>query len=309
MKRIGIFTIAFLITSSLAAQYAEVGASLGFSNYVGELSENRMVMEEFNPLMGIYGKFNATPFLSLKATLAKGTISGSDRNARSASIRYRNLNFRSELLEFSITSEVNLSPFNIRAQKTGVPYIFSGIALSHFNPEAQMNGAWYELQPLRTEGNSYRKTSLAIPLGIGMKFNVSYKLNFGFEIGARKTFTDYLDDVSGEYPDILGLRITNPSSAVFAYRTPEITGTFGKNPVGTERGNPDNNDWYLFGGITLSVNLTDKYGLDFDPKYSMFKDHLKKKDKKVRKNMSLKQRFKKWTQRRQMTPQVKKQVK
>ena len=44
------------------------------------------------------------------------------------------------------------------------------------------------------------------------------------------------------------------------------------NPVGMPRGNATNNDWYFIGGVTISFNLTDKYGLDFDEKYDVFKE-------------------------------------
>ncbi len=310
MKRISVFVVLVFLGSPLFAQYFEIGSYAGVSNYSGELSENKIAMQEFNPMLGVYGKFNATPLLSLKASISKGGISGNDKNAQSTAIRNRNLNFRSDVVEFALTSEVNLSPFNIRENKTGVPYFFSGIAITHFNPEAQMRGSWYELQPLRTEGNKYSRTTLAVPFGLGMKFNLTYKLNFGFEVGARMSFSDYLDDVSGTYPDILGLRLTNPETAVFAYRTPEVTGTFGQNPVGLDRGNSENNDWYLFGGVTVSVNLTDKYGLDFDPQYSLFKDTWKKSNKKLpKKKMTLGERIKKMVRRNQMTPQVKKIMK
>jgi hypothetical protein len=43
---------------------------------------------------------------------------------------------------------------------------------------------------------------VAIPFGIGAKMNVSKKVGIGLEWGPRKTFTDYLDDVSGTYPDV-----------------------------------------------------------------------------------------------------------
>lgn len=273
----------------LFGQYSEVGIQFGLSNYVGELSENKMKGEGYGTLIGVFGRYNFTKHLSAKVSLSKGTLSGDDRYAKSVSIKERNLNFRSDILEFAFVGEYNLAPYNIRSKETGVPYLFAGIGVVHFNPQAQMRGSWYDLQPMKTEGVPYSRYTVAVPFGIGMKFNISYKVNFGFEFGARKTFTDYLDDVSGKYIDVIEMRKHHPVVAALAYRTPELTGSFGENPLGTERGNPENQDWYFFGGITVSINLTDKYGLDFDKKYEMFKEHLKKPEKINEDKLKLKQ--------------------
>ena len=315
MKKSILLLCLLISVINLKAQYFEVGAMTGASNYIGDLSGQQLSTENFHGLLGIFGRYNATKYLSIKSTLLKGSISGSDDRARSAELRERNLSFRSDILEFAVTSEVNFTPYNIRDQKTGVPYFFTGLAVTHFNPQAQMRGAWYNLQPLKTEGKSYKRTTVAIPFGLGVKFNVSYKLNFGLEVGARRTFTDYLDDVSSYYPDIIELRRNAPTTAALAYRTPELTGEFGENPKGVDRGNSGNNDWYFFGGLTVSVNLTDKYGLDFDPQFETFKEHLKKPKKDKNKKVSKRHKKAKFQQKRrmlkkkkQMEPQVKKRT-
>ncbi len=279
----GILTICLaLFGLALRGQYYEVGSYLGFSTYLGELSQQRLLPEESGLMLGVFGRYNITPWLSAKAGLTKGTLSGSDANARTEAERIRNLSFRSNVLEFAVTGEFNLLEYNIRANKTAVPYAFLGLALFHHNPQAQMRGQWYDLREMHTENRGYRLTQVAIPVGLGFKFNISYKLNFGLEFGARRTFTDYLDDVSTYYPDVIGMRAENPVAAALAYRSPELTGEFGDNPAGQPRGEPLNRDWYFFSGLTISVNLTDKYGLDFDPQYEAFKSHLKKKRDEAR---------------------------
>lgn len=293
MKRPFVLSLILLTFFQIGrTQYYEAGITFGGANYIGDLSEQRFDGENIGGMIGIFARFNATKYLSIKSNLMKGTVSASDASARAESNRMRNLHFRSDILELSLTSEINFQPFNIRAKQTSVPYFFSGIAFTHFNPQAQMRGSWYDLQPLQTEGKDYKKNILAIPFGLGMKFNISYKLNFGVELGARKIFTDYLDDVSTLYPDLMTLRGEEPTAAALAYRTPELTGEFGEDPSGLQRGDSGNDDWYFFLGATVSVNLTDKYGLDFDKKYEVFKEHLKngvvKKDKpeKIKKEKS-----------------------
>ncbi len=309
MRSTSLLFVIFLLSFSLQAQYNEVGMHLGLSNYIGDLSENKMNPESFKSLIGIHARRNFTKYFSAKVALTKAEITGNDAYAKLQENRDRNLNFRSDVLELAVIGEVNFSPYNIRANQTGVPYFFTGIAFTHFNPQAQMRGTWYDLQPLQTEGKNYSRNTLAIPFGLGMKFNISYKLNFGFEFGARKTFTDYLDDVSTQYLDVVELRQTDPMVAALAYRTPELTGSFNENPVGTDRGNPENKDWYFFGAITVSVNLTDKYGLDFDQKYEIFKEHLKKPEKvKEDKNLNKRKKDTRYKQKKKGVFRKKKQL-
>ena len=109
------------------------------------------------------------------------------------------------------------------------------------------------------EGSSaqpYQKLSIAIPMGLGVKFNINHVTNIGLEFGMRKTFTDYIDDVSTTYPD---LNVLASEVAVFAaalsYRAPEYNPDAPADPQGTSRGDATDKDWYFFGGVTFSVNI------------------------------------------------------
>ncbi|MBI1224081.1 MAG: outer membrane beta-barrel protein [Bacteroidetes bacterium] len=313
MKKQVILLIFSAISLQTMAQYTEVGAFLGIANYMGDLSGQRISNQEYHGVLGVFGRYNANKRFAVKGSLLKGMISGTDATSRSTEIRDRNLSFRSDLTELAVTGEMNLSEYNIRAGKGSVPYVFMGLAVTRFNPQAEIRGVWHDLQPLHTEGKKYSRNTLALPFGLGMRFNISYKLNFGFEFGARFTSTDYLDDVSTYYPDVFGMRSTAPMSAALSYRTPEVTGTFGENPQGKPRGDMANNDWYLFGGITVSVNLTDKYGLDFDEKYDVFKEHPEKikKEKSNRnklKNSKYKQKRLPFWKKSKMEPVIKKRT-
>ncbi len=83
-----------------------------------------------------------------------------------------------------------------------------GIGIFTFNPEARFGGdEWIDLQPLGTEGQwladpenrypePYELTQFNIPFGGGLRFRLSRRWDMEVEIGWRKTFTDYLDDVA-----------------------------------------------------------------------------------------------------------------
>ncbi len=313
MKKQFILLIVSVLSFQAMAQYTEVGAFIGTANYMGDLSGQRLSNEHYHSVLGVFGRYNANERFSVKASLLKGMISGSDASAHSTELRERNLSFRSNLTELAVTGEMNLSEYNIRAGKGSVPYVFMGLAVTRFSPQAELRGVWHDLPSLHTEGQKYSCNTLAVPFGLGMRFNISYKLNFGLEFGARFTSTDYLDDVSTYYPDVFDMRSHAPLTAALSYRTPEVTGSFGENPMGKPRGNANNNDWYLFAGINVSVNLTDKYGLDFDEKYDVFKEHLKKpKEEKVKRNKMESSKYKQqrlpFWKKNKMEPIVKKRT-
>ena len=263
-----------IAAGNLTAQYFEIGAFTGVSNYSGDLQNAHLEPRDYNMAFGLFTRLNMNRHLSAKLSFTKGHLTGADMNGNSEGQRKRNLSFESDIYELAITGEVNLVPFDIRKDKIAAFYLFGGVAGFHHNPKAAVNGQSYALQPLGTEGqyleNSnvepYSLYQIAIPMGLGTKINLNYLGNIGFEAGFRKTFTDYLDDVSGAYPDIDALDAADPTAALLSFRSPEYDEVPLKsvsNPEGGVRGNPSSKDWYFFSGITISINLTDEAGLDY----------------------------------------------
>lgn len=261
------------------SQYYEAGLLIGGTNYVGDISPRGLAPSEYNLAFGLFGRYNINRYVAFKGSFLQGTLSGSDaNNSATSGLRERNLSFRTSVLELALTTEYHLAPLEIRAGKISVPYVFAGISGFYFNPQAEYRGNWYDLQPLGTEGQEtvnssvkkYSRLSVAIPFGFGLKIAVNEKFNIGVEMGIRKTITDYLDDVSNRYPDIETFGGQNPLAATLAYRTPEYYNAPMGNPAGSMRGNPDDQDWYFIGGITISVNLADRQQLEWDKKYKKF---------------------------------------
>ena len=91
----------------------------------------------------------------------------------------------------------------------------------------------------------------SVPLGIGFKIKVSKNFDAGAETGFRKTFTDYLDDVSGNYPDKSALyNAQGPVALYLSDSSVEPNVSF------SPRGNPKNSDWYVYTNIHLTFYLT-----------------------------------------------------
>jgi hypothetical protein len=267
--KIVLSSLLLLVSITLHAQYLEAGMMVGASNYLGDLANNssQVYFKETNAAVGVFGRYNLHQMFTLKAGINYARIRGTDANSTNESIRRRNLSFRSSLLEFALTGEVNLPGYQPYALSKPIsPYLFGGIALTSYNPKAQYQGEWVALRSLGTEGqgmpsfeNPYSKVALAIPLGIGLKVAINDSWNIGLEAGVRKSFTDYLDDVGGNYVEFNQLAAGNgPLAAALGNRTGEYLGT---EPVivstGTRRGDSSKSDWYFMAGIFVSYNFLD----------------------------------------------------
>ena len=102
-------------------------------------------------------------------------------------------------------------------------------------------------------------TQLALPFGGGIKYNLTSQVRIALEVGLRKLFTDYLDDVSGDYAssaDLLAGR--GAQSLDLSYRGDELANGNPDYPAkGITRGSPKYKDFYYFTGLHLSFRLGD----------------------------------------------------
>ncbi|NML23758.1 porin family protein [Pseudoflavitalea sp. G-6-1-2] len=251
-----------------AAGYSQSKFSLnlfgGFSSYQGDLQDKRFTLDQSNLAIGAGLQYDFTPNLAVRLGFVYGKLEADDKQ-NSGLRRLRNLNFQTSLFETHLLMQYTL--FDL-SEKRISPYVFGGAALFHFNPYTHdLNGNKYYLKPLSTEGqgiiagrDEYSLTQFAIPFGVGVKFQVSEKVGLGFEVGLRKTFTDYIDDVSTTYVDQFQLAAAKgpmgTKAVELAYRGDELKEG---NPVypdaGTVRGGSKQKDWYYFTGLTLSIRL------------------------------------------------------
>src|SRR4030095_8015554 len=172
----------------------------------------------------------------------------------------RNLSFQSPVSEFSLVGEFNTFDLD---NKKWTPYVFAGIAVFRYNPYTfDRSGNKTYLQPLSTEGQGlpgyspsspYGLTQFALPFGAGIKYNLSDKFRLGMEVGLRRTFTDYLDDVSGNYADQNDLLTYRGSLAAdLAYRGDEVPGgDLTYTSKADIRGSAKYKDYYYFSGLHL----------------------------------------------------------
>jgi hypothetical protein len=236
-----------------AHTYVGAGLSAGLSNYIGDLDDN-LSLKFTTPGLGAHFMYCFHPNINIRFNYYYGRIAASDSAGSNADNAFRNLSFESRIHEVGMN--VLVKPFGRRdgelARKTS-PYLFAGIALFSFNPKTQYNGSEVELQPLGTEGQylgegrePYELLQLSIPMGGGILYRISRSFDVGMELGLRKTFTDYLDDVSTTYPDLNRLAQVNPVAAQLSNRS-------GRDfAPGAMRGDPSNKDWYSYTNISLT---------------------------------------------------------
>lgn len=211
----------------------EVFVATGASNFMGDLGGANKVGSNFvadfdlamtRPAFAVGYRYRLLEYVSVRGQLAYARLAGNDNATEELHRKNRNLHFRSPLVEFGAIGEFYFlkessgNVYRLRGVRGGgsiniSAYGFVGITGIYFNPRARRNGDWHSLQPLGTEGqglpggaNKYSRISLSIPFGIGCKYVLDRNWSIGLEYGLRKTFTDYIDDVSTVYYDNDALR-------------------------------------------------------------------------------------------------------
>ncbi|NJN35540.1 MAG: hypothetical protein HC817_16070 [Saprospiraceae bacterium] len=271
MRKFTLFLFALFLSVKSEAQYFETGLTAGLTSYIGDLQPGAPNNESFGLTYGALLRYNLSPRLAVKLTGIAGEFYANDRYAKS-NRRFRNLEVQTQLYEVALTGEFNLNPYDVNDNKRISSYLFAGVAGLYFNPQARTFGAqttWHDLQPLNTEGVNYGQFQAVIPFGVGLKLSLTQRLNLNFEAGFRFTFTDYLDDVSGNYPDLALLADKNPLAYQLSFRTPELKPNI-ELPSGEKRGDSYKRDMYYFVGATLSFNLANRSKMEFNEIYRSF---------------------------------------
>jgi hypothetical protein len=263
MRQFLVALIIILPFSGIAQSPLQLIIFAGVSNYQGDLQPKRVTFQQSNLSVGAGLRYEITRDFALRGEFRYGHLEANDK-LNGPRYEHRNLNFQSKLYEASGLVEYS---FNDLFESSFVPYVFAGLAIYHFNPFTyDTSGTYQLLRPLHTEGQGlpqypdrklYNLNQFALPFGIGVRFEANDYINIGFELGMRKLFTDYLDDVSTTYVDeqtLLNAR--GPLATELAYRGDELKNGAPYPLGGSVRGGP-HKDWYYFTGVTIGFRLFD----------------------------------------------------
>jgi hypothetical protein len=275
MRKI-LLLITLMLSIGVNAQWLwDYGAMLGASNYLGDIGGKEKTRRDFVADMklaktrwnvGGFVRYKWRPRLSLKLAVDYIRLEGDDKLSSNPGRRYRNFNFRNDIYDAAFTGEYffyeNNDLGNTYRYRNGFrAYLFAGIGGFYNNPKTFYQGSWVALRPYATEGYAYKAIQLNIPMGVGFYFTFNKKHRIGFEMNYRKTFTDYIDDISGNYPEpqagYIGGLILRTQELDLKTQL-EDPGAYKSHDWGMKRGEKSNKDAYLTVGLSYSYVIRGK---------------------------------------------------
>ena len=242
----------------------EFGITGGLSHYFGDL-DNRGKLNRPKIALGAFVNKQFGNYVSVRLSGHYALLGYSDIYSNNLYDRSRNLSFNTNIFELALQGEFNFFKFiPTDPNHAFTPYATLGIGAFTYNPYAYYDGKKYYLRPLHTEGETfyegrkeYGSVAMCFPVGFGVKYAITDKVNVSFELCHRFTTTDYIDDVSKTYVGIDKFPSTGGGKSIAGIlqdRSPEVGPTIGIE--GRQRGFSKQKDQYLIAEFGLSFNLT-----------------------------------------------------
>src|SRR3990172_1552289 len=198
MKKLSLLLIFTICASVAFSQYKwDFGIQLGAGNYLGEIGGKEKTRRDFildlklsqtRSALGGFACYKLNPDIYIRGALGWYRISGKDALSTNPGRVGRNLSFRNDIYEASVTGQYMFYDIadlgrTYRYRNDFKAYVFAGAAGFYHNPKANYNGSWVALAPLHTEGQGivagapkpYGKFQFSIPAGAGFYFTISKK--------------------------------------------------------------------------------------------------------------------------------------
>lgn len=272
----------------------EISFGIGATNFLGELGgantigSGKVSIRDFDwpsirPSINIGYRYQWHKHWAVKADLNAAYIGGHDRLTDEMFRENRNLNFRSPIVELAGRIEYGINYYRKGQQyDLGIrgwrnyyitTFFFVGAGTFYMDPKGKLNGQFYRLKPLGTEGQGlvptrkkYSSIQFNIPFGLGIRYRIDKNWSIALEYGIRWTTTDYIDDVSLTYVDPEALRAAHGDLAV-QLANPALDSNpgdplYNSTLAGEQRGDPRDKDSYMFAILSLYY----KFGRGFMPK-------------------------------------------
>ena len=144
-----ILLLTLIISLTSISQVNEFGFFSGAGYYIGDLNKSHFSQQDL-----CFGLVYKTDFpnerVSLRVHLMYNNLKASDIKSGIESQIYRNLEFKSEVIEFGPIIEIDFFNFHPGQNHTdqpdfGSPYFFAGINYMRMNPKGKSGGEWVEL--------------------------------------------------------------------------------------------------------------------------------------------------------------------
>lgn len=242
------------------AQTIEVGVTGGLSYYIGDIIPARHFYQS-DFAFGASLRYYQNSRWAFRFQYSNINISASD--IKSQVRPERGLAFSSKVNDFALMAEFNFLDYVTGSGKNKIsPYIFGGVsfftfksvhpdgtALLHEQTTTNEQGET-TTQLVGMEGKAYNSFSFSIPFGVGVKYSLCKRIGVTLEWRIHKTFTDYLDDIHGLYPE--------QDYIVDGYNYTDPTDNY---EPGMQRGNGAaesiliNSDWFSMFGLSVSYKF------------------------------------------------------
>ncbi|MDI9342422.1 MAG: DUF6089 family protein [Sediminibacterium sp.] len=283
------------------AQYQwDFGITAGASNYLGDIGGKEKTRRDFVADMklaktrwngGLFARYRWYDDVYFRLNANYIRVEGDDKLSSNPGRRFRNLSFRNDIFEGNVCAEWHFfedKELTVATKNSWAfnSYAFFGAGVFYHNPKTFYKGKWVNLRPLRTEGVKYKKFVMDIPLGVGLFFTYNRRHRFGFDMCWRKTFTDYIDDISGNYPDAPP---ENPLAASLSKRTDELPkdvidaniGAYLSHIWGNKRGDKSRKDNFMTMSVYYSYAIRGSSGF-YKNQGGLFSSKKKRSIRKIR---------------------------
>ncbi|MBC8111500.1 MAG: outer membrane beta-barrel protein [Verrucomicrobia bacterium] len=211
-KKFLVLLLFVLSFSLLHAQKLEFGVGAGITNYKGDVAPG-LYPAFSRPAFSGFFRYNPSYAVAFKFSAMGGSLFADDKQSSDRFAQNRGYLFKTNVSELALSFEYNFLDYRDPTGKLTSPYLHLGVAGYRFSSKQNPNP-------------DYATTQLALPFGVGIKRIIAQQWNLGLEFGARKTFTDYLDNLGGELT---------------------------KDKFGN--GNPNDKDMYFYTHFTLSYTI------------------------------------------------------
>lgn len=270
----------FNSSSDWSMNKKEVMINIGASQFLGDLGGADAIGTDYSLRdlnwpstlgnIGVGYRYRFHKFFATTTMLNLSMLKGDDALTKEYFRNARNLNFRSPFINLNQRIEFIFYSYERRGSRLGLKggqkthnlqiYALGGIGIAWFNPQGRYFGDWVNLRPLKTAGQgleggpkNYLPITATIPAGLGVRFAISQMWTIGVEAIYLKTFSDYIDDVSGNYYDaaVLAEKI-GPTSAYMSNpsKTPSMFN------AGSLRGDSDDKDAVFYLNLVFTKNVT-----------------------------------------------------
>lgn len=186
----------------------EIGAGIGLVSYEGDF--NGSVFSNMQPMGTVVGRYNFDPYKALRLGVSFGKLKGSSKDVKTYYPAYETepYSFSNTLVDASLVFEYNFWPYgtgrDYRGAKRITPFVFGGL------------GATF----VKTDSKNVFTAN--VPIGIGVKYKVSERINLGLDWAIHFSLSDELDGVKDPY----GIKSSGLFKNTDCYSALELTLTY-----------------------------------------------------------------------------------